>query len=170
MTDRDRTTRPEDRSGERRDGLNTSTDARNRANQEAASRPGVDAQHGLDDRGHMVANPREGSAFEPLREGSDTDRDQRDPSDHVLDQGVPGETGRSGDQHMTSRQRGPGQHGDAIRESEAAPGGGSVFQPLEADPRHFEESEDSQQDNPAGQNQQGLNPRAPRDDSMPRRD
>lgn len=153
MTDRDTTSQ----SGVRPEGMSAEEDARNRANQQAASRPGVDAEHGLDDRGHMVANPREGSAFEPLREGSDTDRDQREPGDYVLDQGVPGQTGNAGDQHMTSRQRGPGQHGDAVRESQSAPGGGSVFQPLEADPRHLEQAEERQQDNPAGQNQQGLN-------------
>jgi hypothetical protein len=62
---------------DRDDGLNNQSDARNRANQDAASRPGVDAEHGLDDRGHMVSNPRKGSAFEPMREGSSgADRDQ----------------------------------------------------------------------------------------------
>lgn len=168
MTDRDRTTRPEDRSGERRDGLNTSTDARNRANQEAASRPPVDAAHGLDASGHMVAAPREGSAFEPLRKGSDTDREQRDASDYVIDQGA---AGRSDDHHMTSRQGAMTQHGDAIRESQSAPGGGSVYQPLAADPRHLEDRSDIQSGNPAGQNQQGLDgggtrrePRPPRRD------
>lgn len=135
-------------------GTDDRADARNRANQAAASRPGVDAEHGLDSRGHMVADPHEGSVFEPLRKGSDEDRAQRNDSDYVIDQGA---AARSGDQHMTSRQRGPTQHGDAILESQSAPGGGSVFQPLEADPRHLEDPEAKQRGNPAGQNQQGLN-------------
>jgi hypothetical protein len=155
------------RQDRREDGLNNQSDARNRANQEAARRPGVDAEHGLDNRGHMVADPHEGSSFEPLRMGSDADRQREADSDYVLDQGA---AQRSGDQHMTSRQRGPGQHGDAIRESQSAPGGGSVFQPLEADPRHLEDREAKQRGNPAGQNQQGLNEgsQARRDDGLPR--
>lgn len=155
------------RQDRRDDGLNNQSDARNRANQEAARRPGVDAEHGLDSRGHMVADPHEGSDFEPLRTGSDADRQREADSDYVLDQGA---AERSGDQHMTSRQRGPGQHGDAIRESQSAPGGGSVFQPLAADPRHLEDSEAKQRGNPAGQNQQGLNEAsgARRDDGLPR--
>jgi hypothetical protein len=138
----------------RGDGLNTQSPAANRANQEAARRPAVDAEHGLDDRGHMVADPHEGSTYQPLRAGSEADRASRDDSDYVIDQGA---ASRSGDQHPTSRQRGPTQHGDAIRESQSAPGGGSVFQPLEADPRHLENAEDNQRGNPPGQNQQGLN-------------
>lgn len=146
------------RQDRREDGLNNQSPERNRANQEAASKPPIDAEHGLDDRGHMVADPTEGSAFEPLRSGSDADRASRDDSDYVIDQGA---AGRSGDQHITSRQRGPTQHGDAIRESQSAPGGGSVFQPLEADPRHLEDRAEKQSGNPAGQNQQGLNAQNP---------
>jgi len=141
-------------------GFDRETDARNRAAQDAASRPGVDADNAIDDRGHMTATPHGGSTFEPLRAGSDEDRQRHADSDYVLDQGA-GE--RSGDQHPTSRQRGPTQHGDAIRETQSAPGGGSVFQPLEADPRHLEDPLAKQQGNPAGQNQQGLNRGGPRE-------
>lgn len=141
-------------------GFDRETDARNRAAQDAASRPGVDADNAIDDRGHMTATPHEGSAFEPLRMGSDEDRQRAADSDYVLDQGA---GSASGDQHMTSRQRGPGQHGDAIRESQSAPGGGSVFQPLEADPRHLEDPQAKQRGNPSGQNQQGLNQGGPRE-------
>lgn len=70
MTDRDRTTHNKDMRQDRQDrtpeeqrpasGFNRSDDARNRAHQEAASRPGVDAANALDDRGHMTATPHEG--------------------------------------------------------------------------------------------------------------
>ncbi|MFM7349001.1 MAG: hypothetical protein ACKO01_05865 [Erythrobacter sp.] len=155
MTDRDRITPNKDMRHDRReDGLNNQSPAANRANQEAASRPPVDAEHALDDRGHMTATPQEGSSYQPLRSGSYEDRQRADDSNYVIDQGA---AARSGDQHMTSRQRGPGQHGDAIRESQSAPGGGSVFQPLAADPRNLEESEQGQhRGNPAAQKQQGL--------------
>lgn len=149
-------------------GTDRQTEARERANEEAARRPGVDADNALDDRGHMTATPHEGSTYQPLRAGSDEDRQRHADSDYVIDQGA---AERSGDQHMTSRQRGPGQHGDAIRESQSAPGGGSVFQPLEADPRHMEDRGEIQRGNPAGQNQQGLNTQGgPRDrpDEEPR--
>lgn len=162
----------DDRETPREDGLADASDARNRANQEAASRPPVDARHDLDDRGHMTATPHEGSAFEPLRAGSDEDRQREEDSAYDLDQGA---AERSGDEHMTSRQRGPTQHGDAIRESQSAPSGGSVFQPLEADPRHLEDEAGTQRGNPAGQNQQGLDtperaPGGPGEQIRPRRD
>lgn len=56
------------------DALTNATEAEKRDNQAAATRKGVDADHGLDDRGHMTADPRKGSAHEPLREGSDAER------------------------------------------------------------------------------------------------
>ncbi|MFO6446000.1 hypothetical protein ACLBKU_02530 [Erythrobacter sp. NE805] len=155
-----------DMRGDRRDdGLNNQTPERNRANQQAAEKPAVDAEHGLDDRGHMTAAPHEGSTYQPLRAGSDEQR-QQDNSDYVIDQGA---ASRSGDQHPTSRQRGPTQHGDAIRETQSAPGGGSVFQPLEADPRHLEDPAAKQAGNPAGQNQQGLDHGGPGEQIRPRR-
>lgn len=140
--------------GRRDDGLNNQSDARNRANQEAARRPGVDAEHSLDDRGHMTATPHEGSTFEPGRMGSDEDRQREANSDYVIDQGA---AERSGGQHGVSRQGAMTQHGDTIRESQSGRGGGSVFQPLAADPGHQEDPDDMQRGNPAGQNQQGLN-------------
>jgi len=154
MTDRDPMTHHKDMRQDRRDdGLNNQSERANRANQQAASRPPVDAEHSLDERGHMTADDHEGSAFQPMERRSGADRRQSD-GDYVIDQGA---AARSGDQHMTSRQRGVTQHGDAIRESQSAPGGGSVFQPLEADARHIEDREAKQSGNPAGQNQQGLN-------------
>lgn len=119
------------RQDRRDDGLSNQTPERNRANQQAASKPPIDADNALDDRGHMTATPHEGSTFEPLRMGSDEDRQRAGDSDYVLDQGA---AERSGEQHGVSRQGAVTQHGDAIRESQSAPGGGSVFQPLEADP------------------------------------
>lgn len=144
------------RQDRRDDGLSNQTPERNRANQQAASKPPIDADNALDDRGHMTATPHEGSTFEPLRMGSDEDRQRAGDSDYVLDQGA---AERSGEQHGVSRQGAVTQHGDAIRESQSAPGGGSVFQPLEADPRNLEHAGQQQRGNPAGQNQQGLNER-----------
>lgn len=148
----------------REDGLANQSDARNRANQDAASRPGVDAEHGLDDRGHMVAHPHEGSTYQPLRAGSVEDRVLREKDARVLDQGAGRDDGEG-----VSRRGAATQHGDAIRESQSAPGGGSVFQPLEADPRHREDAGDKQRRNPAGQNQQGLNENGPGEQIRERR-
>ncbi len=157
MTDHRKDMR-QDIPAERQDGLNNQSDARNRANQAAASRPGVDAEHALDEAGNMTATPHEGSAFEPLRMGSDEDRQREEDSNYVIDQGA---AQRSGDQHGVSRQGAVTQHGDAIRETQSAPGGGSVFQPLAADQRHVEDPAENQRGNPAGQNQQGLNETTP---------
>ena len=54
----------------------------------AASRPGVDADNALDHRGHMTSTPHEGSTFQPLREGSDEQRQRDEDSGYVLDQGA----------------------------------------------------------------------------------
>lgn len=59
---------PHDRDG---DALTNATDAEKRDNQADAIRKGVDADHGLDHRGHMTADPKQGSDHQPLREGSD---------------------------------------------------------------------------------------------------
>ncbi|MCX9147285.1 hypothetical protein [Erythrobacter sp. WG] len=158
MTDRDPMSHNKDMRQDRRDdGLNNQSERANRANQQAASRPPVDAEHSLDERGHMTADDHEGRAFQPMERRLGADRRQSD-GDYVIDQGA---AARSGDQHITSRQRGVTQHGDAIRESQSAPGGGSVFQPLAADPSHREDEGAKQGGNPAGQNQQGLNPGNP---------
>lgn len=152
MTDRDSNPRTPDQQGT----TGEQNDARDRANQEAARRPGVDADNALDDKGNMTATPHEGSTYQPLRMGSDEDRQRRDNADYGMDQGA---EHASGESHGVSRQGLPTQHGDAIRESQSAPGGGSVFQPLEADPRNLEDLDDKQHGNPRGQNQQGLNAR-----------
>lgn len=152
MTDRD----PANPPTPAQDGFPRETDSRTSANQEAARRPGVDADNALDDRGHMTSTPHEGSAYQPLRAGSDEDRQRSDRSDYVIDQGA---TAANGESHGVSRAGLPTQHGDAIRESQSAPGGGSVFQPLQEDPRHLENFDDKQRGNPVGQNQQGLGER-----------
>ncbi len=155
MTDRDTNPRtPDQRTPDQQGTTGEQNDARNRANQEAARRPGVDADNALDDKGNMTATPHEGSTYQPLRMGSDEDRQRRDSADFGMDQGA---ENASGESHGVSRQGLPTQHGDAIRESQSAPGGGSVFQPLEADPRNLENLDDKQHGNPRGQNQQGLN-------------
>ncbi|UYV17006.1 hypothetical protein [Porphyrobacter sp. ULC335] len=164
MTDCDTTPRAPDEQGT----TGEQNDARNRANQDAASRPGVDAEHGLDDRGHMTGTPHEGSTFEPLRKGSDEDRQREANSDYAIDQGAG--SASPGGSHGVSRQGAVTQHGDAVRESQSAPGGGSVFQPLEADPRHLEDRDDKQRGNPTGQNQQGLNEGRPGEQIRERRD
>ena len=148
MSDQDRTSQ---------DDRNREDDRRKRANQDAASRPGVDANNALDDRGFATSTPHEGSAFEPLRMGSDEDRQREENSNYAIDQGA---EGGSGERHGVSRGGSPTQHGDTIRESQSAPGGGSVFQPLEASPRNEEDLEAKQRGNPSGQNQQGLNDRS----------
>jgi hypothetical protein len=147
------TSHPKDMRQDREPGtLDRSNDARNRANQEAASRPGVDANNALDHRGHMTSTPHEGSSYQPLREGSDEQRQRDEDSAYVLDQGA-----RVDDGAGVSRRGAETQHGDAMRENDPAPGGGSVYQPLSADPRHLEDVHEKQRGNPAGQNQQGLN-------------
>lgn len=152
MTDRDTTPR----SGVRTEGVSAEQDARNRAHQEAARRPGVDANNTLDQREHMTATPHEGSAYQPLREGSDEQRQLEEDSDYVLDQGAGPDDGAG-----VSRRGAERTHGDARRETESAPGGGSVFQPLSDDQRNLEDPADKQRGNPAGQNQQGLNEDSP---------
>ncbi|MCZ8370083.1 MAG: hypothetical protein O9293_08980 [Porphyrobacter sp.] len=132
--------------------LDRSDDTRKRANQEAASRPGVDANNALDHRGHMTSTPHEGSAFQPLREGSDEQRQRDEDSAYVLDQGAQVDDGAG-----VSRRGAGTQHGDAMRETDPAPGGGSVYQPLAGDPRYLEDVHEKQRGNPAGQSQQGLN-------------
>lgn len=149
----------------RDDGLNNQSDARNRANQQAASRPGVDAGNALDESGAMTATPHQGSAFQPLREGSDEQRQRDADSNYVLDQGAGTDDGAG-----VSRRGAMTQHGDARRESDPAPGGGSVYQPLSDDPRNLEEGSDKQRGNPAGQNQQGINPDGPGEQIRARRD
>lgn len=163
MTDRDNNTRKPDEQGT----TGEQNDARNRANQEAARRPGVDADNALDDKGNMTATPHEGSTYQPLRMGSDEDRQREANSDYVLDQGA---QDASGDRQGVSRGGMATQHGDAIRESQSAPGGGSVFQPLEDDPRNLEDRQDKQRGNPSGQNQQGLNESGPGEQIRERRD
>lgn len=143
--------------------LDRSEDARNRANQEAARRPGVDANNALDHRGHMTSTPHEGSAFQPLREGSNEQRQRDEDSAYVLDQGAQVDDGQG-----VSRRGAETQHGDAIRENDPAPGGGSVYQPLSADPRHLEDVREKQRGNPAGQNQQGLNQQGQNEQSVGR--
>lgn len=145
--------------------LDRETDARNRANQDAASRPGVDANNALDHRGHMTSTPHEGSAYQPLREGSDEQRQREENSAYVIDQGAGTDDGAG-----VSRRGAMTQHGDAIRENDPAPGGGSVYQPLADDPRNREEPEGKQRGNPAGQNHQGLNQNGPGEQIRERRD
>lgn len=164
MTDRDRTPPAPPRSGAREDGLNNPSDAVNRANQAAASRPGVDAGNTLDERGHMTATPHRGSAYQPLREGSDEQRQEDEDRGFMLDQGAGRDDGAG-----VSRRGAERTHGDAIRESQSAPGGGSVYQPLSDDPRHLEDSSDKQRGNPDGQNQQGLNEGGPGEQIRERR-
>lgn len=152
MTDRDTTPR----SGVLPEGVSAEEDARNRANQEAARRPGVDANNTLDQSEHMTATPHEGSAYQPMREGSDEQRQLEEDSDYVLDQGAGPDDGAG-----VSRRGAERTHGDERRESEPGPDGGSVFQPLSDDSRNLEDPADKQRGNPAGQNQQGLNDDSP---------
>lgn len=87
------------------DALTNATDAEKRQNQAAASRKGVDADHGLDDRGYMTANPTKGSEHQPLREGSDDEGSaQRSSADLTRVsrrdddvRGMPGDTAASRD-------------------------------------------------------------------------
>ncbi len=160
MTDRDTTPQ----SGVRPEGVSAEEDARNRANQEAARRPGVDANNTLDLREHMTATPHEGSAFQPMREGSDEQRQLEEDSDYVLDQGAKPDDGAG-----VSRRGAERTHGDERRETEPGPDGGSVFQPLSDDPRNLEDPADKQRGNPAGQNQQGLNDDSPGEQLSERR-
>jgi hypothetical protein len=149
----------------RDDGLNNQSDARNRANQAAASRPGVDAGNALDESGAMTATPHQGSTYQPLRAGSDEQRQQEENSAYVLDQGAGNDDGTG-----VSRRGAVTQHGDAIRETEAAPGGASVYPPLSDDPRNREDTDGKQRGNPAGQNQQGLYVGGPGEQIRPRRE
>jgi hypothetical protein len=149
----------------RDDGLNNQSDARNRANQQAASRPGVDADNELDERGAMTSTPHEGSAYQPLRAGSDEQRQRADDSAYVLDQDAGTDDGAG-----VSRRGAMTQHGDARRETDPAPGGGSVYQPLSDDPRNLEDAGEKQRRNPAGQNQQGLHESGPGEQIRERHD
>lgn len=160
MTDRDTTPQ----SGVRPEGVTAEEDARNRANQEAARRPGVDANNTLDQRGHMTATPHEGSAYQPMREGSDEQRQLGEDSDYVLDQGAGPDDGAG-----VSRRGAERTHGDERRETESGPGGGSVFQPLSDDAGNLEDPADKQRGNPAGQNQQGRNDDSPGEQRRERR-
>lgn len=159
------TSHPKDMRQDREPGsLDRNTDARNRANQEAASRPGVDANNALDHRGHMTATQHEGSTFQPLRDGSDEQRQRDEDSAYVIDQGAGTDDGAG-----VSRRGAEHAHGDARRETQSAPGGGSVYQPLAEDPRNLEDTDDKQRGNPAGQNQQGLNENGPGEQIRERR-
>lgn len=151
MTDRDPIPPGTQRSGVRPEGVSAAEDARNRANQEAARRPGVDADNALDHRGHMTATPHEGSAYQPLREGSDEQRQRDEDSAYVLDQGADADDGEG-----VSRRGAERTHGDERRETESAPGGGSVYHPLADDPRNLEEREDQPRGNPAVPSRQGT--------------
>lgn len=129
------------------DGLNNQTPERNRANQKAASRPPVDAEHGLDGRGHMTANPRDGSAFEPMRTGSDggqADRSGTSADDSAYVQntegGSGGPRGRPDVGEGTARGTFAGRD---IGETDPAAGEGSTFQPLAEDPHAGVDFDDS---------------------------
>ncbi len=188
MSDRDKTTHSDVPQG----GTGQQNDRENRANQDAVSRPGVDADNGMDASGRVTDQPHEGSTFQPLEMQQDEPAD-RDPglstgqNGYVDQQGAAqrqagqeqagqdqagGDIAGYGSSHEgVSRGGAVTQHGDAIRESQSAPGGGSVFQPLEADPRNLETTEDDKQrGNPPGQNQQGLNQGNPDEDGQGRRE
>lgn len=155
MTDHDKNNHPE----APQIGSGAANDRINRANQDAASRPGVDADNDVDHDGNPTSDSHEGSTYQPLRmdstrgSGEAAER-SNDTSGYVQQQD---QNQNAGGHEGVSRGGAVTQHGDAIRESQSAPGGGSVFQPLEADPSHVEDMDQMQRGNPAGQNQQGLN-------------
>lgn len=160
----------------RQDGPSGQDDSRERANQDAASRPGVDAGHVVGSDGAVTRESHEGSVFEPNRTDSAEGSGRGDGQDQGLSTGQSGysdqqgQSGGEGGHEGVSRAGLPTQAGDERRESQQAPGGGSVFQPLQADPRNSEDLSEQQRGNPEGQNQQGLNEgsRERRDDDDPR--
>lgn len=136
MTDRDKATR----TGGTEDRLDPEVQRRNEANQAAASRPPVDADAALDGRGHMVANPREGSAFEPNRTGSDggqADRSGTSADNSAYVQNTDrADSSRSGARRDVGEGTARGTSGGRdLREIDPAAGEGSTFQPLAKDPQ-----------------------------------
>lgn len=169
-------------SGNRRDGTSTQDgairqdDGRKRANQQAVSRPGVDAEHSVGSDVVVTSQPHEGSVFEPLRTDSAPDTGREAWQDQGLRTDQSGYSHQQGDGDNADSPEGvshaglPTQHGDAIREGQQVAGSGSVFQPLEADSRPSGDLSDKQRGNPGHQHEQGLNEgnRVRRDDDKPR--
>lgn len=121
--------------------------SQNRANQDAASRPPVDAQND----GYNDANDG-ASAYQPLRTDAGRSADQ-----YRGEQASGQVAGHEG----VSRAGVETQDAGVFRGSQSSHEG-STFQPLEAG-RDDGRGHDKQRGNPPGQNQQGLNQPAPND-------